>query len=42
MHKKTSQIDLFLHFDDNPWTGAENVKEHEWLLDPNCKIWPEK
>ena len=30
------------HFEDNPWTGAENVKEHEWLLDPNCKIWPNK
>lgn len=33
---------IIRHFDDNPWTGAENVKEHEWLLDPNCKIWPEK
>jgi 5-deoxy-glucuronate isomerase len=33
---------IIRHFDNNPWTGAENVKEHEWLLDPNCKIWPEK
>ena len=33
---------IIRHFDGNPWTGAENVKEHEWLLDPNCKIWPEK
>lgn len=33
---------IIRHFDDNPWTGADNVKEHEWLTDPNCKIWPEK
>lgn len=33
---------IIRHMEDNPWTGADNVKEHEWLLDPNCKIWPEK
>lgn len=33
---------IIRHFDNHPWTSADNVKEHEWLLDPNCKIWPEK
>lgn len=33
---------IIRHIDGNPWTGADNVKEHEWLLDPNCKIWPAK
>ena len=33
---------IIRHFDHKPWTGAENVKVHEWLLDSDCKIWPEK
>lgn len=33
---------IIRHFDDHPWTGAANVKAHEWLLEPDCKIWPKR
>lgn len=33
---------MIRHLDNNPWTDRINAKEHEWLLEPNVKIWPEK
>lgn len=33
---------IIRHVEGNPWTGAANVSCHEWLLQPDCKIWPMK
>lgn len=33
---------MIRHLENNPWTDRINEKCHEWLLDKNAKIWPEK
>ncbi len=33
---------MIRHLDNNPWTSRDNDPQHEWLLDPNVKIWPDK
>lgn len=33
---------MIRHLDENPWTERIMEKEHEWLLEPNAKIWPQK
>lgn len=33
---------MIRHLENNPWTDRINEKEHEWLLEDNVKIWPEK
>lgn len=33
---------MIRHLENNPWTDRVMEKEHEWLLDQDAKIWPEK
>lgn len=33
---------MIRHLDGNPWTDRVNEEQHEWLLEPDVKIWPEK
>lgn len=33
---------MIRHLENNPWTDRINETCHEWLLDKNAKIWPEK
>ncbi|OLN23897.1 5-deoxyglucuronate isomerase [Domibacillus antri] len=33
---------MIRHLDGNPWTERIFEKEHEWLMEPDAKIWPEK
>jgi 5-deoxy-glucuronate isomerase len=33
---------MIRHLENDPWTDRIMEKEHEWLLDSNAKIWPEK
>lgn len=33
---------MIRHLKDNPWTDRIDDKAHEWLLEPDVKIWPEE
>ncbi|WP_163070745.1 5-deoxy-glucuronate isomerase [Priestia flexa] len=33
---------MIRHLDDNPWNARIMERDHEWLLEPGAKIWPEK
>lgn len=33
---------MIRHLENNPWNDRVIEKEHEWLLDPEAKIWPIK
>ncbi|RXI47714.1 5-deoxyglucuronate isomerase [Clostridium tetani] len=33
---------MIRHLENNPWTDRINEREHEWLLESDVKIWPEK
>ncbi len=33
---------MIRHFDGNPWTQRIDDPKHEWLYNPEAKIWPEK
>lgn len=33
---------MIRHLDNNPWVDRVIEKEHEWLLEPDAKIWPKK
>jgi len=33
---------MIRHMENNPWTERIFEEEHEWMLEENAKIWPEK
>lgn len=32
---------MIRHLDNNPWTERLFEDEHKWLLEKNCRVWPE-
>jgi len=33
---------MIRHLENNPWTDRIDDKAHEWLLEPDVKIWPDE